>query len=93
MNLSLQLFPSEATDAPYIVMLHGLGSAATAWKPLIPFLQPQYNIITIDLPGHGKTPLNKSHPMDPRYLAKLVVKEVERQFNVTRFDLVGNSWG
>jgi pimeloyl-ACP methyl ester carboxylesterase len=93
MNLSLQLFPSEATDAPYIVMLHGLGSAATAWKPLTPYLQPHYNAITVDLPGHGKTPLNKSHPMDPRSLAKLVVQEIERQFNVTRFDLVGNSWG
>jgi len=93
MNLSLQLFPSAATDAPYIVMVHGLGSAATAWKPLTPFLQPHYNIITVDLPGHGKTPLDESQPMDPRSLANLIVKEVAQQFNVTRFDLVGNSWG
>ena len=93
MNFSLQLFPSEANDAPYIVMVHGLGSAATAWKPLTSFLQPHYNIITVDLPGHGKTPLNKSQMMDPRSLATLVVQEVARQFNVTRFDLVGNSWG
>ena len=93
MNLSLQLFPSEANDAPYIVMVHGLGSAATAWKPLTSFLQPHYNIITVDLPGHGKTPIDESQPMDPRTLANLIVKEVARQFNVTRFDLVGNSWG
>jgi pimeloyl-ACP methyl ester carboxylesterase len=93
MNLSLQLFPSQATNAPHIVMVHGLGSAATAWKPLIPFLQPQYNIITVDLPGHGKTPLDNSQPMDPRSLANLIVNEVAQQFNVTNFDLVGNSWG
>lgn len=93
MNLSLQLTPSEAAGAPHIVLVHGLGSAATAWKPLIPLLQPRYNVITVDLPGHGKTPFNKSHPMDPYSLSKLVVKEVARQFDVTNFDLVGNSWG
>ena len=93
MNLSLQLFPSEAESAPHIVLVHGLGSAATAWKPLIPLLKPRYNVITVDLPGHGKTPLDKTQPMDPHSLAKLVVKEVTNQFSVTSFDLVGNSWG
>ena len=93
MNLSMHLTPSEAVDAPHIVLVHGLGSVATAWKPLIPLLQPRYNVITVDLPGHGKTPLNKSQPMDPHSLAKLIVKEVANQFSVTSFDLVGNSWG
>ena len=93
MNLSLQLFPSEAESAPHIVLVHGLGSAATAWKPLIPLLKPRYNVITVDLPGHGKTPLDKTQPMDTHSLAKLVVKEVTNQFSVTSFDLVGNSWG
>jgi pimeloyl-ACP methyl ester carboxylesterase len=93
MNLSLQLTPSEAADAPHIVLVHGLGSAATAWKPLAPLLQSRYNVITVDLPGHGNTPLNKSQPMDPHSLAKLIVKEVADQFDVTDFDLVGNSWG
>ena len=80
MNLSLQLFASKADSAPHIVLVHGLGSAATAWKPLIPLLQPRYNVITVDLPGHGKTALNKTQPMDPNSLAKLVVKEVANQF-------------
>ena len=34
-----------------------MGSAATAWKPLTPFLQERFNVITVDLPGHGKTPI------------------------------------
>ncbi len=93
MNLSMQLFPSEAADAPHIVLVHGMGSAATAWKPLTPLLQRCYNVITVDLPGHGKTPMDKTQPMDPHSLANLVVKEVHRQFAIERFDLVGNSWG
>lgn len=93
MNLSMQLFPSEAESAPHIVLVHGLGSSATAWKPLIPVLLPRFNVITVDLPGHGKTPFDKSHPMDPHSLSKLVVREVALQLDVTNFDLVGNSWG
>ncbi len=93
MNLSLQLSPSSATQAPHIVLVHGMGSAATAWKPLTPLLQSRFNVITVDLPGHGKTPLDKSQPMDPRSLATLVVREVDRELGVTEFDLVGNSWG
>jgi len=93
MNLSMHLSPSEAADAPNIVLIHGMGSAATAWKPLVPLLQSRYNVITVDLPGHGKTPLDKTHAMDPHSIANLVVTEVEREFGVTEFDLVGNSWG
>ncbi len=93
MNLSMHLTPSSADAAPHIVLIHGMGSAATAWKPLTPFLQPRYNVITLDLPGHGKTPFEKGRAMDPHSMANLVVKQVEREFDVTEFDLVGNSWG
>ena len=93
MNLSLQLFPSEAASAPHMVLVHGMGSAATAWKPLTPLLQKQFNVITVDLPGHGLTPLDKTQPMDPQSLSDLIVKEVARQFSVNEFHVVGNSWG
>jgi pimeloyl-ACP methyl ester carboxylesterase len=93
MNLSMHLTKADLQNAPHIVLVHGMGSAATAWKPLTPLLLNTYNVITVDLPGHGKTPLNKSQQMDPHSLSTLIVKEVERQFDVTEFDLVGNSWG
>jgi len=93
MNLSAHLTKADRQNAPHIVLVHGMGSAATAWKPLTPLLLNTYNVITVDLPGHGKTPLNKSQQMDPHSLSTLIVKEVARQFEVTEFDLVGNSWG
>jgi len=93
MNLSMHLTKADLQNAPHIVLVHGMGSAATAWKPLTPLLLNTYNVITVDLPGHGKTPLNKSQQMDPHSLSTLIVKEVARQFEVTEFDLVGNSWG
>ena len=76
-----------------MLLVHGMGSAATAWKLLTPLLQERFNVITVDLPGHGQSPLLKDQPMDPQSLGTLVVNEVEKQFGVTEFHLVGNSWG
>ena len=93
MNLSLKLFPSDAELAPHIVLVHGMGSAATAWKPLTPLLQSKYNVITVDLPGHGESPFDKTQLMDPHSIANLVVNEVKQEFDLNTFDVVGNSWG
>ncbi len=48
-----------------LVLIHGMGSASTAWKPIRPLLNPHFKVITLDLPGHGKTPYLKGQPMDP----------------------------
>jgi pimeloyl-ACP methyl ester carboxylesterase len=93
MNLSLTKHSSTLTNAPHIVLVHGMGSAATAWKPLTPFLQERFNVITVDLPGHGQTPMIAAQSMDPISIGELVVREVKEQFGVTEFDLIGNSWG
>lgn len=75
-----------------IVLIHGMGSAATAWKPLIPKLIDKFEVITVDLPGHGKTPLDKTRPMDPESLANLVVQNLN-DLDIKQFHLVGNSLG
>jgi pimeloyl-ACP methyl ester carboxylesterase len=93
MNLSLAKHSSTLINAPHIVLVHGMGSAATAWKPLTPFLQERFNVITVDLPGHGQTPMIAGQSMDPISIGELVVREVKEQFGVTEFDLIGSSWG
>ena len=93
MNLSLTVHEAVLKSAPDIVLVHGMGSAATAWKPLIPFLQERFNVITVDLPGHGQTPMIAGQAMDPISIGELVAREVKEQLGVTEFDLIGNSWG
>lgn len=93
MNLSLTVHKAAHKSAPYIVLVHGMGSAATAWKPLTPFLQERFNVITVDLPGHGQTPMIAGQEMDPISIGELVVRVVEEQLGVTEFDVIGNSWG
>jgi pimeloyl-ACP methyl ester carboxylesterase len=93
MNISLTVHEAALQSAPHIVLVHGMGSAATAWKPLTPFLQERFNVITVDLPGHGKTPMITGQSMDPISIGELVVREVKEQLGVTEFDVIGNSWG
>ena len=42
-----------------IVFIHGVGLTKEIWEPQINFFK-NYNILTYDLLGHGKTPMKKS---------------------------------
>lgn len=75
-----------------IVLVHGLGSASTVWKPIRPLLERDFTVITVDLPGHGKSAYSKGQPMDPHSLA-LYVAEQMSAIGIESFHLVGNSLG
>mgnify|MGYP002145081102 CR=1 FL=1 len=77
---------------PSLVLIHGMGSAATAWKPIIPELAKHFQVITVDLPGHGRTPYSPIQQMDPISLAKLIIRNL-KDIGVEEFDLVANSLG
>ena len=78
---------------PPLVLIHGLGSAATAFKPIIPALAHSFRVITVDLPGHGKSPYNKGQAMDPKSLGRAIFETVEREYGVKEFHVAGNSLG
>ncbi|NBO51148.1 MAG: alpha/beta hydrolase [Actinobacteria bacterium] len=82
---------SQGSGEP-ILLIHGLGSAATAWKPLTKLLIENFQVLSIDLPGHGNSPFSPDQPMDPISLAKLVINNIE-DLGIERFNLVGNSLG
>ena len=74
-----------------ILLIHGMGSASTAWQNLIPELRRHFRVITVDLPGHGKTPFIKGTPMDPISLADMVRGAVDGISS--GYHVVGNSLG
>jgi pimeloyl-ACP methyl ester carboxylesterase len=51
-------------DGPPLVLLHGLGSSARAFAPVIAALSEHFATYAIDLPGHGRTPLREEHHVD-----------------------------
>ena len=75
-----------------LVLIHGMGSASSAWKPIIPELIKAMTVVTLDLPGHGKTPMSISQAMDPRSLGDAVC-ETMTSLGIEKFHLCGNSLG
>jgi pimeloyl-ACP methyl ester carboxylesterase len=73
-------------------MIHGMGSASTAWRQITSELTMHYRVIHIDLPGHGFSQLIPGIEMDPHSLAEQVFAELAN-LNIEKFHLVGNSLG
>jgi len=91
MNKPKLAYQSPGSGEP-IVLIHGLGSAATAWKPIIPKLENRFKVFTIDLPGHGSADWVDHRSLEPEVLAKLVF-ELMQSIGLSKFHLVGNSLG
>ena len=75
-----------------LVLIHGMGSASTAWKPIKNLLAEKFQVITFDLPGHGKSAFDPELPMDPQSLAELIVEQLD-DLGVKKAHFSGNSLG
>src|SRR5712691_4498039 len=53
-------FTRSGAGAP-LVLLHGIGGSRHAWDPVIPALAEHFDVLAIDLPGHGD-----SEPVPPQ---------------------------
>ena len=73
-----------------IVFIHGVGLTKEIWDPQINFFK-DYNTLTYDLIGHGKTPLKKSK-VDFEDFSKQLLKLI-KELNLDKIHLVGFSLG
>ena len=78
---------------PALVLVHGLGSAGTIWKTLVPQLVESFTVYAVDLPGHGEAPLRDDEEMDPRSLARAIVDYMANDQGVESMHVAGNSLG
>lgn len=53
-NGSVYAYTSQGSGEP-LVLLHGFTGSSKTWRKFIPEWQESNQVITIDLPGHGKT--------------------------------------
>lgn len=73
-----------------LVMLHGFTGSSDTWRSLIASWQDRYQIITVDLPGHGRTRMGTPRNMEAccRDLDALF-----QHIGLEKFHLVGYSMG
>src|SRR5690349_2011545 len=77
---------------PPVVLLHGIGSAATPFGPLLERLRPHVRRVTaLDLPGHGFS-TDTSVPLTPAVLFESVTTALDVLIDEPAI-IVGNSLG
>ena len=81
---------SKINEKNPIVFIHGVGLTKEIWEPQINFLK-DYNTLTYDLLGHGKTPLKKSKVSFEDFSIQLV--KLINELNFKKIHLVGFSLG
>ncbi len=75
-----------------VVLVHGWTCDETAWSEQVPVLSKKYRVLTLDLPGHGKTgaPADGKLSMD---LFARAVDAVRAEAKADHVVLVGHSMG
>ncbi len=78
-------------EGPCIVLLHGFLLSSSIWVDLAPNLSKKNKVITIDLPGHGKSGcISEIHTME---LMAEVVNYILVENNILKASLIGHSMG
>lgn len=79
-------------DKPPILLIHGFASSTYTFRRIIPFLQKQYSVIAVDLPGFGKSEKSTSFIYSFQNYAKLMI-ECIHQFGYSNTHIVAHSMG
>jgi pimeloyl-ACP methyl ester carboxylesterase len=89
----IQLHSSSTGKGPRtVILVHGWTCDDTTWASQVPALAKDYRVLTIDLPGHGKSGAPKDEKLSMDLFAR-AVESVRREANADRVVLVGHSMG
>ncbi|MEC7816597.1 MAG: alpha/beta hydrolase [Pseudomonadota bacterium] len=83
---------AEPVEGDTLVLVHGFGANKDNWTRLAKHLSEQFNIIAIDLPGHGES----SKPLDIGYGFEDqvgYVNQILARLEITETHMMGNSMG
>ena len=83
---------SHGVGPKTVILVHGWTCDETTWDAQVPALSKQYRVVTLDLPGHGKS----APPKDGMFSMELFAKAVEAvrsEAKVDKIVLVGHSMG
>lgn len=79
-------------DGPAIVLVHGGYGSLHNWEFWVPYLQQNYRIVTMDLPGHGLTGRVAGDDYTRANMVRLV-HELVTELGIESFVLGGHSMG
>lgn len=81
---------SGTSTGPSVVLVHGITESRRSWDPLVPALAERFDVIAVDLRGHGAS--SSTAPFDAGGFAGDLVTVIDR-LGLDRPLLVGHSLG
>jgi len=83
----------SVASRPTLIFLHGLAGSSSAWAPYGALLGRKYNLLFIDLRGHGKS--KKPRRYEDYEMNKFIddIIQLIRELNLEKCHLVGHSLG
>lgn len=78
-------------SGPALVLLHGFLENLEMWQTMLPALSKNYQVVLVDLCGHGKSPVLKTKPAIS--LMAKAVNELLTDLKINRYMVVGHSMG
>ena len=85
------IFYDLTGEGPYMLLVHGFLESSTIWSTIVNDLSGSYTLVTLDLPGHGKSGcVAETHSME---LMAEVVHSLLNYLKIKSVSLVGHSMG
>lgn len=81
---------SSGSGAQAVIFVHGWTCDESSWREQVPVVSKNHRVITLDLPGHGKSGMPKAFTMD---MFARAVEAVRVEAKVDKVFLVGHSMG
>lgn len=88
--LNYKVYDNQKKD--WIVFIHGIGGSILTWKKQIEPFSERYNLLLLDLPGHGLSKYDKLKKINKREVNENI-KEVLDFLGIQKADFVGMSLG
>lgn len=88
----IPIHSSAAGTGPTLVFVHGWTCDSSSWAAQVPAFAGKYRVVTLDLPGHGKSGSPKDGKLSMDLFAR-AVEAVRAETNAQRIVLIGHSMG
>jgi pimeloyl-ACP methyl ester carboxylesterase len=80
-------------SGPPLVLIHGIGSRRGAWKPVVGRLAEERDVIAVDLPGFGDSPVLPDGVVPTPQTLGEAIEALWRELGIEKPHVVGNSLG
>ena len=86
----------KSNSRPWVTLIHGAGGSSSIWYPQIRDLSNEFNVLLIDLRGHGKSKSKLLDSLSTTYTFEVIsedILEVLDQLKIKRSHFIGVSLG